>query len=105
MLYHISADLIDPSIVTRSPDEFHRLIAHAVRPSVELLKRLESERVVLAGGVEASSPKLVLIIRLEGTSHLAVRRFLTQLPIYPYYRWNVVPLESISEWEQFLGES
>ncbi|MCZ2343201.1 MAG: hypothetical protein LC104_15615 [Bacteroidales bacterium] len=103
MLYHISADLIDPGIVARSPDEFHRLVSQSVRPSVELLKRLEQERVVLAGGVQASSPKLFFIIQLAGTSHLAVRQFLAQLPIYPYYRWEVVPLESVSEWEQFLG--
>lgn len=103
MLYHISADLVDPGIVARSPDEFHQLVTRAVRPSVELLKRLELERVVLAGGVKAASPELFLIIQLEGTSHLAVRQFLAQLPIYPYYRWNVVPLESISEWEHFLG--
>ena len=52
----------------------------------------------VAGGYVAGGRDLVMIIDLKpADSHLAVRGFLSSLPILDYYDWQVTPLESFEE--------
>lgn len=103
MLYLVSAELHDYSLLNLPHEEFVLLVKNKVVPSLNQIVQLQVEGKILAGGVLAASQKLVFIVDLPtGESHLAVRRLLYGLPIFSHYRWETTPLESFQEWLAFV---
>ena len=102
MRYLIRGKLTPGQDLFRLPhDEFVQLIQTRVIPSMRLLVSENPHGKVLAGGVPAGGRDVVMIVDFRGEdSHRPARRFLTALPIFEYYDWEVTPLETFEEWIQ-----
>lgn len=103
MLYLVSGSMISRELLSGPHEQFRDLVQKMVVPSIKMLTDLMGEGKLLAGGVRAGSPDVVLILELTGESHIMVRRQLHQLPIFPLYRWEVTPLESFEDWTKLFG--
>jgi hypothetical protein len=99
VLYLVSGTLRARELLSKPHEEFVQFVQKTIVPSLQLLVQFRSEGTLLAGGVRASTQDVVMVLSLPGAeSHLVVRRLLTQLPMFPYYDWQVTPLESFEEW-------
>ena len=90
-----------------------RLLAGLLVPEEQVqlghgLKMLDGEFPhgrVLAGGIPAGQQGVVMIVDLHAhDSHGCVRHFLTSLPIFSYYDWEVTPLETYTELLQSFAD-
>ena len=77
-----------------SPKEALKALEDMVLPLFEALKRLESGRRILAGGVPVGDRALVFI--LEAASHDEVDRLLRSLPMWGVFTWDVVALQTFA---------
>src|SRR5262245_52610735 len=68
------------------------LIEQLIVPTLELCKRLERERKILAGGPVVGSVALALI--LEAESAQKVDELVSSLPVWPRMETIVIPLTS-----------
>lgn len=68
------------------------LLEDLVLPGLEALVRLESENVVLAGGVPVSERGVAFIIDVPSNEELD--QTLRSLPFWPILEWQVTPLQS-----------
>jgi hypothetical protein len=105
MQYFITGKLSRKHEVLGLPHaEFVQLVQTKVVPSLKILAGENPHGKVLAGGVPAGSRNLVMIVDLRGQdSHRCVRSFLTSLPMFEYYDWEVTPLETLEELVQAFG--
>ncbi|MFO0946013.1 MAG: hypothetical protein U1D30_08710 [Planctomycetota bacterium] len=104
MLYFVTGTLVDRGPMSKSHDDFTAFFKQHVAPSIELLDRWQREGTILAGGVKASEPDVLLIVEVSSANtHMSVRNLLFQLPVYQYYQWDVTPLESFAEWSHLSG--
>lgn len=98
MLYLVSGELHNYGLLNLPHEEFVQLIRKVFAPSLELIVQQQAAGKLVAGGIPAASQRLIFVLDLKAESQLAVRQFLNGLPIFPYYRWEVTPLESFQEW-------
>lgn len=99
MHYLISGKMIRVTESLSLPrEQFVDLIRSRFVPAFQMLAEAKGLGKILAGGTPAGSRDCVMIVDLVGDSHLAVRQFLSALPVFDYYEWNVTPLETFEEW-------
>lgn len=99
MLYLVNAEL-SPAYTSAPRETFNDILSKVVRPSVEQFLQLMGEGRIVGGGVISSTTRFVLILDLPSVqSHMDVRRFLVQFPIFPHCVWEVTPLESFEDWQ------
>ena len=104
MLYLVSGTMHSRDLLSRPHEEFIEVVKGKVAPSLKLIEQFQKEGMLLAGGIPAGSQDLVFILNLPvGETHFAVRRLLLQLPIFPFYQWQVKPLETFEEWSSLVG--
>jgi muconolactone delta-isomerase len=75
-----------------SPQDGISFIEQFILPSLELLKKLEAEKKVLAGGPVAGSIALALIVSAESIQELD--ELIESLPVWPLMQTTVTPLTS-----------
>jgi hypothetical protein len=102
MQYLITGKLARADEVLRLPhEEFVQLIKSRIAPTLQMLVGENSHGKVIGGGMPAGGRDFVMIVDLKGhDSHRCVRQFLWALPLFPYYDWDVTPLESFQEMAQ-----
>lgn len=98
MQYLIVGRLLRPELLTLPHTEFVELIHTKMLPALKQLVSGSTFGKMLAGGMTAGGQTMNLIVDLEANgSHRCVRHFLDELPIFPYYAWEVTPLEPFAE--------
>ncbi|HZF40534.1 MAG TPA: muconolactone Delta-isomerase family protein [Blastocatellia bacterium] len=75
-----------------NPQDGISFIERFIFPSLELLKKLEAEKKVLAGGPVAGSIALAFIVSAESIQELD--ELLESLPVWPLMQTTVTPLTS-----------
>ncbi len=104
MRYHITGKLIAGDLLRRPHEEFVQFVQSRLAPSLKALVSDTTHGRVLAGGVPAGGRNVVMIVDLKNeASHAAVRQFLVSLPIFDYYDWEAVPLETFEELDKRAG--
>ena len=91
MDYLVQMKLADSGRST-SPQEGVSFIEQYVFPTLELCKKLQEEKKILAGGPVAGAIALALIIKAESIQKLD--ELLESLPIWPRMETTVIPLTS-----------
>src|SRR5713226_5335296 len=101
MRYHFKGKLINRDLVRLTHEEFVHLIQSKFAPTLRALISENTHGKVLAGGVPAGGRDIVMIVDLKNAeSHAVVRQFLASLPIFDYYEWEIIPLETFEEMEK-----
>ncbi len=105
MQYLIRGRLLRAQEILRLPhEEYVQLIASKIVPALKMLVGENAHGKVLGGGAPAGSRDIVMILDLRATdSHRCVRQFLTSLPMFEYYEWEAVPLETLEEMAKTFG--
>lgn len=103
MIYHISGKLIRHDILALPHESYVELMQSKVVPMLRMLTGATSAARVLAGGAPAGSRNFVMIVDIQADSHRAVRQFLASLPLFEYYEWETLPLESFEEMARAFG--
>ncbi len=75
-----------------TPDEAAQLLKEVVVPGLDALTKLETDKKILAGGVEIGDRAVVFIA--EAASNEALDRMLREVPMWGILRWKVTPIES-----------
>ncbi len=75
-----------------TPQEGITFIERFIFPTLELCKKLESEKKILAGGPVSGAVALVLIVSTESAQELD--DLLTSLPVWPRMETEVTPVAS-----------
>jgi muconolactone delta-isomerase len=75
-----------------TPLEGVAFIEQFILPTLELCKKLEAERTILAGGPASGAVALALIVRAESIQELD--DLITGLPVWPRMETSVTPLTS-----------
>jgi hypothetical protein len=75
-----------------SPQELLIFIEQFVLPTLDLCKRLEDEKKILAGGPVAGAIALAVVIKAESVQELD--ELIESLPIWPRMETTVTPLTS-----------
>jgi muconolactone delta-isomerase len=81
--------LVAPARPT-TPEEGAAFIEQYIFPTLELCKKLQEEKKILAGGAVSGTIGLVLIVEAESARELDV--LITSLPIWPRTETDVTPL-------------
>lgn len=89
MQYLVQMKLVAPGRPT-TPEEGAAFIEQYIFPTLELCKKLQDEKKILAGGAVSGTIGLVLIV--EGESAREVDALITGLPIWPRTETDVTPL-------------
>lgn len=102
MLYFVTGTLMDKSQLSGPRSALSELIQKVAIPSINQLVELQNAGRILGGGFRASSADIVMVIDAPGDSHLAARNVLSEIPMFGHYTWEVIPLESFREWQEYL---
>lgn len=73
-----------------SPDEGIVFIEQMILPTLELCKKLEAEKKILAGGPVSGAIALSLIVSAESPEE--VDSLITSLPVWPLMETTITPL-------------
>jgi hypothetical protein len=103
MIYHITGKLVRHDILTLPHEAYVELMQSKLVPMLRILTNPPPTVRVLAGGAPAGGRDFIMIVDLQGDSHRAVRQFLASLPLFEYYEWQTIPLESIDEMARAFG--
>ena len=69
------------------------MLERGILPTFYMLKELQANKKIVAGGLPACSRTLYLII--EAGSHDEIDRMLRDLPAWGVFSWKVTPLQSL----------
>jgi muconolactone delta-isomerase len=94
MQYLVDMKLAAYGRPTGGPQDGITFIEQYILPSLELCKKLEGEKQVLAGGPASGAIRLVMIVSAESTQELD--EIIASLPIWPQMETTVTPLTSFS---------
>jgi muconolactone delta-isomerase len=83
-----------------TPEEGAAFIEQFIFPTLELCKKLQDEKKILAGGPVSGTIGLVLIV--EGESAREVDALITSLPIWPRTETDVTPLTTFEARAEIL---
>jgi muconolactone delta-isomerase len=83
-----------------SPKDGIEFIEKFIFPTLELCKKLQEEKRILAGGPVSGSVALMLIVNAE--SALELDDIITSLPIWPRMETQVIPLTTFDDRMQSL---
>ena len=89
MQYLVQMKLVPQGRPT-TPDEGTAFIEQYIFPTLELCKKLQDEKKILAGGPTSGAVGLVLIVNAESARELD--DLITSLPVWPRMETAVVPL-------------
>ncbi len=78
--------------VSTNAEDMIDLLEEFVLPGFEMLKKLESENRIVAGGVPVSERAIVFIA--EAASNEELDQMLRSLPFWGILDWQVTPLQS-----------
>ena len=73
-----------------TPEEGAAFIEQVIFPTLELCKKLQGEKKILAGGAVSGTIGLAIIV--EGESAQEVDALITSLPVWPRMETDVTPL-------------
>ena len=91
MQYLVEMKLADSGRST-SPQEGLSFIEQYVLPTLELCKKLQGEKKIVAGGPVGGAIALALVVRAESIQELD--ELIESLPIWPRMETSVIPLTS-----------
>ena len=91
MQYLVQMRLAD-SGRSKSPGEVASFIEQFVFPTLDLCKRLEAEKTILAGGPLGGAIALAVVIKAESIQELD--ELIESLPVWPLMETTVTPLTS-----------
>ncbi|HEX2714361.1 MAG TPA: muconolactone Delta-isomerase family protein [Candidatus Acidoferrales bacterium] len=91
MQYLVEMKLAD-SGRSRSPEEGLSFIEQFVLPTLEVCKKLQDEKKILAGGPVSGAIALTMVMRAESIQELD--ELIESLPIWPRMETTVIPLTS-----------
>ncbi|MGA3174330.1 MAG: muconolactone Delta-isomerase family protein, partial [Syntrophorhabdales bacterium] len=74
------------------PEDMIEVLEDFVLPGFEVLKKLQSENKILAGGVPLSERAVAFII--DAASNEELDQIMRALPMWPMLEWQVTPLQS-----------
>ena len=74
----------------RSPQEGIAFMEQMILPTLELCKKLEAEKKIVAGGPLSGAIALSLIVKAESAQELDA--LITSLPVWPLMETSVTPL-------------
>ncbi|HEV2666697.1 MAG TPA: muconolactone Delta-isomerase family protein [Blastocatellia bacterium] len=94
MQYLVDMKLAAYGRPTGGPQDGISFIEQYILPSLELCKKLEDEKQILAGGPANGAIRLVLIVSAESAQELD--ELITSLPVWPQMETAVTPLTSFS---------
>lgn len=89
MQYLVQMKLASSSRAT-SPQEGIAFIEQFIIPTLELCKKLEKEKKILAGGPTSGAVALVFVLSAESSQELD--DLITSLPVWPRMETEVIPL-------------
>ncbi len=91
MQYLVEMKLADSGRST-SPQEGLTFIEQYVLPTLEICKKLQEEKKIVAGGPVSGAIALAMVMRAESTQELD--ELIESLPIWPRMETTVIPLTS-----------
>jgi muconolactone delta-isomerase len=94
MQYLVDMKLAAYSRPTGGPQDGSTFIEQLIIPSLELCKKLEHEKKILAGGPANGAIRLVMIVSAESAQELD--ELIESLPIWPQMETTVTPLTSFN---------
>jgi len=94
MQYLVDMKLAAYGRPTGGPQDGISFIEQYILPSLELCRKLEDEKKILAGGPANGAIRLVLIVSAESAQELD--ELIGSLPIWPQMETTVTPLTSFS---------
>ena len=77
-----------------SPEEARLLLKNVVLPGFEVLKKLEKEKKILAGGLPVGERSFVFIA--EASSNDELDQVLRSIPFWGVLEWEVTPLQTFT---------
>ena len=105
MYYQIEGRLIRHDLLNLSHEDFISLIRDKFTVAIRMLCESSEACEVLAGGMPVASRNLVMTLNFPKIdSHGTVREFLSTLPIFEYYEWRCIPLETFPELLSNFGQ-
>jgi hypothetical protein len=87
MNYLVQMDLVNRPA---NPQEGVAFIEQSIMPTLELCKKLEAEKKIVAGGPLSAAIALSFIVSAESAQELD--DFITSLPVWPRMKTTVTPL-------------
>jgi muconolactone delta-isomerase len=94
MQYLVDMKLAASGRPTGGPQDGISFIEQYILPSLELCKKLEDEKKILAGGPASGAIRLVMIVSAESAQELD--DLIEGLPIWPRMETTVTPLTSFN---------
>jgi muconolactone delta-isomerase len=94
MQYLVDMKLAAYGRPTGGPQDGISFIEQYILPSLELCKKLEDEKKILAGGPANGAIRLVMIVSAESAQDLD--ELIAGLPVWPQMETTVTPLTSFS---------
>jgi hypothetical protein len=94
MQYLVDMKLAAYGRPTGGPQDGISFIEQYILPSLELCKKLEVEKKILAGGPASGAIRLVMIVSAESAQELD--ELIESLPIWPQMETSVTPLTSFN---------
>ncbi len=91
MQYLVQMKLANSSRAS-TPEEGIAFIEQYIFPTLELCKKLEKEKKILAGGPTSGAVALVLVVSADSSQELD--ELITNLPVWPRMETEVIPLTS-----------
>ena len=88
--------LVEMKLVTRpaTPEQGIAFIEQSILPTLELCKKLEAEKKIIAGGPASGAIAISLILRTESVQELD--NLISSLPVWPMMQTTVTPLNTFS---------
>lgn len=99
MQYLVQMKLVAPARPTTVEDGI-AFVERAIFPSLEMCKKMQDEKKVLAGGPMSGAIGLALIVNAE--SARALDDMITSLPVWPRMEVEVTPLATFEDRKQSL---
>lgn len=94
MQYLVQMKLVPQGRPT-TPEEGTAFIEQYIFPTLELCKKLQDDKKILAGGPTSGAVGLVLIVNAESARELD--DLITSLPVWPRMETDVTPLTTFEE--------
>ena len=94
MQYLVDMKIADYGRPTGGPQDGISFIEQYILPSLELCKKLEDEKKILAGGPASGAIRLVMILSAESAQELD--ELIESLPVWPQMETTVTPLTSFN---------
>lgn len=76
----------------RNPQEGVFFVEQMILPTLELCKKLEAEKKIVAGGPQSGAIALSLIVNAESAEELDA--LITSLPVWPLMETTITPLST-----------